>query len=101
MIAAQDGHSEVVKFLTRHGADTRAEDTAPGRFGTAAELAAKHAAAPELAEWLEARYCANPACDQAANDKCPNCLEARYCGRECASSTTCPSTKRSVKSSLC
>ena len=46
-------------------------------------MAVKHAAAPELAEWLEARYCANPTCDQAANDKCPTCLEARYCGRAC------------------
>lgn len=50
------GHGEVMKFLTRHGAGTRARGKTAGMLGTAAELAARRGAAPELAERLKARF---------------------------------------------
>ena len=73
-IAAANGHDEVAQFLTRHGADIRAEPA----LGTAADRAA-----PELAAWLKTRYCANPGCDQSAPKKCTKCQKVFYCCQAC------------------
>jgi len=73
-MAAQEGHGEVVRFLTRCGANTRA----PSHLGPAAATAT-----PEVAAWLESRYCANPGCDRTAPKKCTKCQKAFYCCQEC------------------
>ena len=72
--AAANGHDEVVRVLVRRGADIRAKSS----FGNAAARAS-----PELAAWLESRYCANPGCDKTAPKKCTKCQKVFWCSKEC------------------
>ena len=80
MFAAHQNHDEVVKYLTRHGADLKASSS----LGSAIDVATAVGAAPELVEWLEVeRSCAKPGCDKYGKNACTGCKLVRYCGREC------------------
>jgi hypothetical protein len=77
MCAAHHGHTQVAKWLTRHGANicVSLQD-----HGTAADVAKSN----ELAEWLESKSsCANPECAEGGEKRCARCRKVRYCSREC------------------
>jgi ankyrin repeat protein len=80
IIAAQCKHSEVVVWLSKHGADAQAS----GQFGTAADMLSLLDAPAEQTAYLEARmHCANPGCGSAGLKKCSGCLKVFFCSPAC------------------
>jgi ankyrin repeat protein len=81
MVASYNKHTEVVVWLSKHGADAQASDQ---RYGTAADVSREEGAPAEQTEYLEARtHCANPSCDGAGLKKCAGCLKVFFCGPAC------------------
>jgi ankyrin repeat protein len=81
MVASAGKHTEVVVWLSKHGADAQAVDQ---RFGTAADVSRENGAPAEQTEYLKARAkCANPGCDGAGLKKCAGCLKVFFCGPAC------------------
>jgi hypothetical protein len=79
MTAAEFRHTEVVVWLTKHGADSQASHP---RAGTAADISKVRGAPAEQPAYLEARtHCAKPECDGAGLKR--GCLVIFYCGKEC------------------
>ena len=92
MVAADNGHASVVKWLARHGANIRSS----AQYGTTADVAAK--SNPKLSKWLEDRSeCANEGCEKAGSQKCGACEEVRYCGRQCQKAHWLAEHKRECK----
>jgi ankyrin repeat protein len=84
MIASQCKHTEVVVWLSKHGADAQAFLHFLQGGSTAADLSRTFGATAELTDYLEARtYCANPSCDGAGLKKCAGCLKVFFCGPAC------------------
>jgi hypothetical protein len=82
MIASKYRHTEVVVWLSKHGANAQAVFPLYGI--TAADFSRHHGAPAELTEYLEARaHCANPGCDGAGLKKCSGCLKVFFCGPAC------------------
>jgi ankyrin repeat protein len=81
MVAAECKHTEVVVWLTKHGADSQALHE---QWGTAANFSKLAEAPAEQTAYLEARtHCAKPGCSGAGLKKCALCLIIFYCGKEC------------------
>jgi ankyrin repeat protein len=80
IIAAQKKHTDVVVWLSKHGANTQAS----GQFGTAADLSRSEGAPAEQTAYLKARmHCANSGCGGAGLKKCSGCLKVYFCGPAC------------------
>jgi hypothetical protein len=68
MAAAENKHTEVVVWLTKHGADSQASNP---RGITAADVSKSSGAPTEQTAYLEARtHCAKPGCGGAGLKKC-------------------------------
>jgi hypothetical protein len=81
MAAAEAKHTEVVVWLTKHGADSQASHP---QLGTAADFLKASGAPAEQTAYLEARtHCAKPGCSGAGLKKCAGCRVIFYCGKEC------------------
>ena len=82
-------HTEVVKYLARHGADLNQVVSTTGESPSSLALLSDDILPPpdpELAAYLEAKArCANPGCERGGLGlkKCSRCQKARYCGAEC------------------
>jgi hypothetical protein len=80
-VALAAKQTEVVVWLTKHGADAQASDHP---LGTAADVSRAAGAPAVLTEYLEARaHCANPGCGGAGLKKCAGCLMVFFCGPTC------------------
>jgi hypothetical protein len=80
IIAAQHKHTEVVVWLSKHGADAQVSSC----YGTAVDLSKAFGAPAEQTTYLKARmHCANPGCGGAGLKKCSGCLKFFFCGLAC------------------
>merc|ERR1719469_285103 len=68
------GHDQVAKYLARHGAD----------ISVFSQQLPNVAKSHDLAQWLESKSsCANPGCVKGGEKRCARCLKVRYCSRAC------------------
>jgi ankyrin repeat protein len=81
MVASYHKHTEVVVWLSKHGADAQASHQ---DGSTAVDVSRDFGAPAEQTAYLEARtHCANPGCDGAGLKKCSSCLRVFFCGPAC------------------
>jgi ankyrin repeat protein len=82
MIASAQKHTEIVVWLSKHGANAQASHQQHGF--TAVDVSRHYGAPAELTEYLEARAnCANPGCDGAGLKKCVGGLKVFFYSPAC------------------
>jgi hypothetical protein len=68
MVAAEHKHTDIVVWLTKHGANSQASHP---RIGTAADISKANGASAEQTAYLEVRaHCAKPGCEGAGLKTC-------------------------------
>jgi hypothetical protein len=85
MVASALKHADVVKWLVKAGANTRASVVNEcNHKSTAADISKHFEASAEQTVYLEAKkHCSHPGCSGAGLVKCTGCRQARYYGEAC------------------
>jgi hypothetical protein len=84
MGASMAKHADIVRWLVKVGADTKASAAFDGTVFTAATISKSIEASPEQTAYLEAKtHCSSPGCSSTGLLKCTGCRQTRYCGEVC------------------
>jgi ankyrin repeat protein len=80
MAAAHCKRDKVIRWLTKHGANSQTS----AQLGTAAGVSRITGAPAEQTAYLEAKaHCSNPGCGGVGLRNCQGCKQVRYCGVVC------------------